>query len=163
MNRARRPRVAAPRPHGGVDRGATLIELVIVVMLLGVVIVAILAAVITSIVTSRTARNSARVETVVVNATDRLNRAPKGCDYAAYVQAAVQTEGWPISTASVVQKYYVPGADATTAGTWLAGLTAAPACPPGSSSDLVVQRISVTINSPDGRVNRSIEVLKSDV
>ena len=163
MSNLRRHRVAARLRQGDTDHGATLIELVIVVMLLGVVIVAILGAVITSVVTSRTARNSARVETVVVNATDRLNRAPKGCDYAAYVQAAVQTEGWPISTASVVQKYYTPGADSTIVGTWSTGLSAAPACPAGSNSDLVVQRISVTIKSPDGRVTRSIEVLKSDV
>lgn len=161
--RVSRLRPTGLRPSRGSDRGATLIELVIVVMLLGIVIVAVLGAVITSIVTSRTARNSARVETVVVNATDRLNRAPKGCDYLSYVQAAVQTEGWPITTASVVQKYYVPGADVTASGTWATGLAAAPACPPGSNSDLVVQRISVTINSPDGRVHRSIEVLKSDV
>ena len=117
----------------------------------------------TSIITSATVRSGARVETVIVNAADRLNRAPKSCDYSGYAAAAVQTEGWNPSTATLVQQYYVAGADATVAGTWLTGPAGSPACPAGSSSDLLVQRLSITIQSPDGRVKRSIQVLKSDV
>ena len=145
------------------DSGFSLIEVIFAVMLMGVVVVAVLAAVITSVITSSVVRSGARVETVVVNAADRVNRAPKSCDYAPYAQAAVQTEGWSTSAASVTQEYYVPAASPTTAGTWAAGTASSPACPAGTLTDLLVQRVSITISSPDGRAHRSIQVVKSDV
>lgn len=147
----------------GSDGGFSLIEVLIVVMLLGVVVIAVLSATITSVGTSALTRAGARVETVVVNAADRVNRAPKSCDYAPYARAAAQTEGWSASTVTVTQEYYVPATDPTVLGTWLAGSTGSPACPAGALTDLLVQRVTVVINSPDGRVHRSIQVVKSDV
>ncbi len=147
----------------GSDEGFSLIEVVIVVMLMGIVIVAVMSAVITSIATSAVTRSGARVETVVVNAADRVNRAPKSCDYSPYAQAAVQTEGWSASAAVVTQEYYTPAAVPTSAGTWTNGPTSSPACPAGALTDLLVQRVTIQINSPDGRVRRTIQVVKSDV
>jgi len=147
----------------GTDEGFSLIEILIVVMLLGVVVIAVLSAVITSIGTSAITRAGARVETVVVNAADRVNRAPKSCDYSPYARAAAQTEGWPTSTVEVTQEYYVSAGDPTISGTWTAGPASSPACPGGLLTDLLVQRVSIVINSPDGRVHRSIQVVKSDV
>ena len=113
--------------RGGPDRGFSLVEIVIAIVLMGTVVVAVLNAVSTSVRASSVSRSAAQVETAVVNAADRVDRAPKRCDYTIYAQAAVQTEGWAAETASVTHEYYVPGSDATVAGTWQTG---APPVPP---------------------------------
>jgi type II secretory pathway pseudopilin PulG len=155
------PRNERPRPHPN-DAGFTLVEIVITVALMAVVVIAVLTAVSTSITASATGRSAAQVETAIVNAADRVNRAPKRCDYKIYVQAAVQTQGWPASTASVTQEYYTPGVNAKTAGTWQAGPLGS-ACPGAAPADLLVQRVTIHLTSPDGAVRRTIQVVKSDV
>jgi hypothetical protein len=141
-----------------------LIEIVITIVLMGVVVGAVLNAVSTTVTASSVGRSAAQVETAVVNAADRVNRAPKRCDYTIYAQAAVQTQGWPASTASVTHEYYVPGPDARTAGTWQVGAAGSQGCPqPSLIPDLLVQRVTISLTSPDGRVRRTIQVVKSDV
>ena len=63
-------------------------------------------------------RNLSKVDTVVNNAADRVNRAPTSCDYTIYVEAAALSQGWEASAISATYRYYVPGASATAAGTW---------------------------------------------
>lgn len=145
------------------DRGFTLIELLITVVLIGTVVMGVLAAVQTNIIASSTSRSAARVESVVVNVADRINRAPSACDYTIYAQAAVLTEQWPTSSVSLTQQHYEfvkYDESAAESGTWAPGgcandLTAPP--------DLQVQRILIRVTSPDGKVTRQIEVVKSDV
>ena len=149
--------------RAGEDRGFSLVEVVITVVLLGTVVVAIMSAVVTAIGASSTARSAARVETSIVNAADRINRAPKRCDYSIFAKAAVQIEGWDPSQATVTQQYYVPGAAASDAGTWATGRPNTPGCSADEPTDLLVQRVTITITSPDGKVTRTIEVVKSDV
>lgn len=144
------------------DGGFTLVEVVIAVVLMGTVSVAALSAVVTSITTSSVSRSAAEVETAIVNAADRVNRAKKSCDYTIYAQAAVQIEGWPASSAVVTHQYYVPSGDPTVEGQWVEGPPTAPACP-GVKTDLLVQRVTIQISDPDGNLQRSIEVVKSDV
>jgi prepilin-type N-terminal cleavage/methylation domain-containing protein len=159
---------AASSPAGEIagtgrrDRGFTLIEAVIAIALMGTVAIASLSAVTTSIRASSVSRSAAEVETAIVNAADRVNRAKKSCDYTIYAQAAVQTEGWPASAAVVTQQYYQPSGSPSVAGQWLEGPLSAPACP-GVQSDLLVQKVTIQITNPDGNVTRSIEVVKSDV
>lgn len=145
------------------DRGASFVEIIITISLLGVVVAAILTATATGIRVSSLDRAAAQVETAIVNASDRLNRAPKRCDYTIYAQAAVQTQGWEPSTVSLVHEYYVPGPSAGTEGTWTTGAPTSPACPGPAPEDLLVQRITMSITSPNGDVTRSIQVVKSDV
>lgn len=145
------------------DHGMTLIEVVIAVTLMSIVVVAILNTVATTIDASATSRSAAQIETALVNAADRVNRAPKRCDYTIYAQAAAQTQGWPASTVSVDHRYYVPGVDATSTGSWVVGPASAPGCSGAAPSDLLVQRVTVTLTSPDGKIRRSIQVVKSDV
>ena len=149
--------------RGARDRGASIIEIVITISLLGVVVAAILTATATGIKVSSLDRSAAQVETAIVNASDRLNRAPKRCDYTIYAQAAVQTQGWDPNTVSLVHEYYVPGASAADEGSWLSGSPAAPGCPGAAPDDLLVQRVTLSITSPSGDVRRSIQVVKSDV
>ncbi len=146
------------------DRGSSIIEIVIAVVLIGTVVVAILSAVISATTASTTSRSSAEVETALVNATDRVNRAPKKCDYTVYARAAVLTQDWDAEQASVTQQYYVPADTSAIAGTWVTGPATKTGCPTlGSSADGLVQRVTITITSTDGHVRRSIQVVKSDV
>lgn len=170
MNRRRRDdetyAAAVPSSRSRRDRGFSLVEIVVAIALLGTVVVAGIEAVTTSIRVSSTSRSAAQVETAVVNAADRVNRAPsapKPCDYGRFARAAVLTEGWPASSVSVTQQYYVPSGDPREGGTWETGLPGTPACPNGVATDLLVQRVAITITSPDGKVRRSITVVKSDV
>ena len=144
------------------SRGFTLVEVIIAIALMGTVAIASLSAVTTSVKTSSTSRAAAEVETALVNAAERVNRATKSCDYTIYAQAAVQTEGWPASAAVVTHEYYQPSGSPTVAGQWLTGPAATPACP-GVSSDLLVQKVTVRITNPNGNVTRTIQVVKSDV
>ncbi len=144
------------------DGGFSVVEVVVAIALIGIVVVASLEAVSTSVKVSTTSRSAAQVETAVVNASDRVNRAKKECDYLRYAQAAVQTEEWDPSTATVVQEYYTASGDPRVAGTWQSGSSTCPAGP-GITTDLLVQRVTITITSPDGKIRRSITVVKSDV
>ena len=145
------------------DRGLTLIEIVIAITLMAVVVGAILSAVATTISASATSRSAAQVETALVNAADRVNRAPKRCDYTIYAQAAAQTQGWDPSTVSLTHQYYIPGADASSTGSWAVGTPDAPGCSGAAPTDLLVQRVTIELTSPDGEIHRSIQVVKSDV
>lgn len=145
------------------DGGFTLVEVLITIALMATVVVAVLAAVQTNIVASSTSRAAARAESVIVNVADRINRAPKVCDYRIYAEAAVMTEGWDPSTVSIEQWHYAysgyhEGSIAQSdwkSGACAVGLTAAP--------ELLVQKVSITVTTPDGKVTRKIELVKSDV
>ena len=144
------------------DPGFSFVETVIAIVLIGTVVVAGLTAVIASVKASAVSHSAAEVETAIVNASDRVNRATKSCDYTIYAQAAVLTEGWPASSVVVTQQYYEPSGDPTVAGEWKPGPAATPACP-GVKSDLLVQQVTIQITSPDRNISRSIQVVKSDV
>ncbi len=157
------PQCGAPPRNSCGDSGFSLVETIISIALAGIVVVGTLSAVTTALTASSTSRSAANVETSLVNAADRVNRAPKRCDYSIYAQAAVQTQGWDPSTVSVSQQYYLPGVDPTAAGTWLTGPAASTGCAGSTPTELLVQRVAISITSPNGQVTRTIEVVKSDV
>jgi prepilin-type N-terminal cleavage/methylation domain-containing protein len=153
------------RPHGPGsgqarhrDAGFTLVEAVVTIALLAIVVVPVFGAVMASIEASARSRSAAQIETVIVNASDRVNRAPKSCGYLGYVQAALGSQKWDPNLASVVEEHYVPADVPNQAGVWAPG-----PCLLDSPSELLVQRVTITVSSPDGRVNRQIQVVKSDV
>lgn len=141
------------------DGGFTLVEIVVAITLMAVLVVPILTAVTTSIRESSRARSAAQVETAIVNAADRVNRAPKSCAYGEYVRAAVRSQHWDQSLAAVVEEHYVPPEVLTHDGSWAPGACESTA----GATDRLVQRVTITITSPDGRASRSIQVVKSDV
>lgn len=140
------------------DRGSTLVELVAAIALTGVVIVPLMIASWTLVHNSGFSRSLAKVETVIANAADRVNRAPTSCDYTIYVEAAALSQGWDANQVSATYQYYEPGATASSSGTWTSG-----ACPDGVRPAGLVQLISITAASPDGAVVRHLQVVKSDV
>lgn len=164
MNLRRSPSTGAERA----DAGISLVEIVIAIALMGTLVVAILNAVTTSISTSSVSRDAAQVETVVVNAADRINRAPMRCDidgYTEYAVAAVRSQGWWTGddeyarAAKIYHEYYsTPAGDPDGDPTWHEGV-----CPADDLGKRVVQRVTVTITSPNRSVSRTIQVVKSDV
>lgn len=147
---------ASPRRrHGAVDGGYTLIEAVISIALLGVVVVPIIAALATAIGASSTAQSAAQVESALLNAADRINRAPLRCDYDQYAQAAVQTQGWVADRATTVTQWYDPANRQ-----WS---NDGNGCRFDSPTMDLVQRVRITVMSPDGDISRTIEVVKSRV
>lgn len=142
------------------DAGFGLVDIVCSVALLGIVVIPMIEAVFTAVATSSTAREVAELETVLQNAADRVNRAPTGCDYTVYVQAAVLAKGWDASQASATYQYYVPGRSALAedAGTWADG-----PCPGGVRTPGLIQLVTVTVASDSGNTSRTLKVVKSDV
>jgi Tfp pilus assembly protein PilV len=139
------------------DSGFSFVEVVITISLMGIVVAPILAAVAASIRASSVSLMSAEVENVLVNAIDRVNRAPREdykCDLTGPVKAAVEVHGWLPSSAVVGHEYL----DAS--GTWQSDVTGT-ACPGGNFQNGLVQRITVTITSPSNDVSRSLQVLRS--
>lgn len=146
--------VAAPQR----DAGFSLTESIIAVALMAIAVVPILLAAALTVRTSAQSRSLARLETVLANAADRVNRAPESCDYTIYVQAAALAEGWQSSQAAVSYQYYSPGSSAAAGGTWQAG-----ACPSGVRSSGLVQMVTISLTAPDGLTVRTVQVVKSDV
>ncbi len=141
------------------DRGQSLTEVLVAITLMGIAIVPIMLAGIVTVESSASSRTAARVETVLANAADRVNRAGTGCNYDVYVQAAAQAEGWTASQATATYSYYVPAASPVTLGTWVAG-----ACPAGGIRPAgLVQKVTITVTGPLGQPQRTIVMVKSDV
>lgn len=140
------------------DSGFSLVEIIITIVLMGTVLIAIMNASIGGIRASTAAGDVAQIETVLQNAADRVNRAPQKCDYSMYVQAAAQVAWGDPNLASATYKWYEPGADATATGTWHTGASSvAGVC----GKD--VQLVTITVTSPNGKVTRSMQVVKSNV
>ena len=153
-------RDADPRPSRARDRGFSVVEVICAITLIGIVVIPLVQAMFTSIAASSTTHEIAEIETVLQNAADRVNRAPTGCDYTIYVEAAAQSKGWAASRASATYHYYVPGA---TAGVHDPGSWAPGGCPNGVRTPGLVQLVTITITTASGNITRSIEVVKSDV
>jgi hypothetical protein len=88
----------------------------------------------------------------------RADRGDFACDLSGPVEAAVERQGWPASSAQVEHMFL----DAT--GAWITdpGGTGT-ACPNGVFQTGLVQKVRITITSPERRVTRTLEVVKSDV
>jgi prepilin-type N-terminal cleavage/methylation domain-containing protein len=141
----------------GRDRGVTLIEIVVTVAMLAIVSVPLGNSVVASIRASSRTVETAKVLTIAQNAADRVNRAPKSCDYAEYARAAAMTEGWASATE---QRYFAPSGTVG-AGQWMNGAT--PACIGTEPTPMLVQMVRITVTGGHHGVSSTIEVVKSDV
>ncbi len=146
--------------RGETDAGFSLVEIVMTITIMAIIMVPTLNAVMATITAGRLNTNMSAVETVLQNAADRVNRAPKSCDYTLYAQAAAQTNGWTADTTTVLQQHFVPGATANTDGQWADLACLATESAP---ADLAVQLVTITVTSPDGKIEKSLQVVKSDV
>lgn len=136
------------------------------ITLIAVTIIPIIDATWTSVRASTTSREVAEMQTVLQNAADRINRAPTLCNYKNYVEAAAVANGWRADQASATYQYYTPGATALFGdeGTWsAAGPDPDDACKDGVRSARLIQLVTISVRSETGSINRSIQVVKSDV
>lgn len=141
------------------DRGVTLVEALVTVSVMGIIIVPVMYALMTSIKVSAMTMEAAEVQTVLQNAADRVNRAPRSACYQSYAEAAAVSEWGAAATGavSVVEHRYVPGFDGD-AVVWTPASCASPL--PSSGT---VQSIVITVTSPYMDVSRSVEVIKSEL
>lgn len=149
------------------DRGVTFVELVVTIVLLGTVVLGILAATRASIRSSTVSSEAARVESALLTAADRVERASRDdstfrCDITGPVHAAAQlelgvTDGEAPNYASVRYEHL------TSTG-WADGACpgAAGDGPGGSFEPNLVQRITITMASPRSDLQRELTVLKGD-
>ncbi len=62
-------------------------------------------------------------------------------------------------SSAVTVDHYVPAANVTDDATWVVGVP----CAPATSLADQIQRITIELVSPDGRITREMEVVKSNV
>ena len=160
--RARCASRRAPSHDRSCDAGFSIVEIVATIAVMSIIMAPLFSGVIASIRASTYTRNTGQVLSALADAADRVNRAPKDCHYDDYVEPALVSIGWSKTLATVTEAYYVPGTTPAQPGTWTTS-TPMSACIGGVLSPLIVQRVTITISSPDGKVFRKIEVIKSDV
>lgn len=153
------------------DRGASMIEILISVLLMGIAVSTILPALWVSVRASQTSDSQAEVMAVLSDASNRLSRSgwvicPESNStggYEAQVDAAAAEKGWgPDAVGITAIAYWDPSTQ-----TWGSenGLEAG-GCSGADDSitpDQTLQRVTVTASTPDGRFTRSIEVVIGDM
>jgi type II secretory pathway pseudopilin PulG len=142
------------------DHGYSLVEVVVTITLMGAAVIPLMIAALTLTTSSSDNRMRSKVETALRNAADHVNRAntQKNCkDYTEFARAPIDSLGWDLSQLKVEHQWYEPNADATVKGKWYPGI-----CPPTGFEDNLVQLVTITIESPDGSISKTTQVVKSD-
>jgi type II secretory pathway pseudopilin PulG len=158
-------RAATRRPAPTRDDGFTFVELLIAIVLMGTVVIGILAATQTLVAASRTSREAAKVETALLAAAEQLERAPRDtykCEDQLYKPVFAAAELKLGLTAAEVPNYVRLGYHHLEGDDWVEG-----ACVLTESGVTfqpnLVQRITITLISPDNGLERTLEVIKGDV
>ncbi len=144
------------------DGGFTYVEVVITIVLMGIVVLPILAAVRSSVRAASVSRAAAEVETVLVNAADRVTRADRDssptfqCDLSGPARKAAIVHGWDAATITVEHEHWDELANGGSGG-FVPG-----ACPGGTFENGLVQLVRIRVESPVEDVARELEVVKGD-
>ncbi|MFT4774775.1 MAG: prepilin-type N-terminal cleavage/methylation domain-containing protein [Candidatus Azotimanducaceae bacterium] len=172
------------RPLRG-DRGFTLTEVLVSIVLMGTVITVILSAILTLIRVSSSSNDAAKVEAVLTSAADRLAgwaylSCPEANDtgYDVIVSAAADDVHWTHDNAVIIKtiRYWDPllGASTNAAtdpnpadGGWADtnALVSSDGCGEDVSftTTRTLQQVTIEARSPSGAIVRRLEVIKSNV
>jgi prepilin-type N-terminal cleavage/methylation domain-containing protein len=173
---------AAGRARRG-DRGFTLTEVLVSIVLMGTVITVILSAILTLVRVSSSTSDTAKVEAVLTSAADRLAgwaylSCPEANDsgYDVIVSAAADDVDWGHVDAVVITSilYWDPllNADTDAAtdphpadGGWADtnALVGSDGCGEDVNFTRTLQKVTIEARSPDGEIVRQLEVVKSNV
>lgn len=159
------------------DDGTTFVEILVTIVLMGTVVVAVIGGLRGLVQASSVNADQARVEAVLVSASDRLRAAhyipcpDLDGDYGHLSAAAAATVGWNSDQVDIIDiKYWdatAGGATNEADGDWsdsnsfVSGTT----CQPDISltTSRTLQKLVVQVSSPDGSIVRQIEVVKSPI
>lgn len=149
------------------DRGMTLVEILVTIVLLGGMVTVIMDGMWTSIRVSRMSDDQAKVEAVLGSAADRLaNYAYLPCPqlndgYEPIIQSASGSVNWATSTVSIVAIQFW---DPTMAGAnkWQSANLACNDAS-GLTTSKTLQRVTIQVISPTTGYTRQLEVVKNNV
>jgi hypothetical protein len=153
------------------DTGASMIEILISVLLMGIAVSTILPALWVSVRASQISDSQAEVMAVLSDAANRLSRSGwvvcpdenVSGGYEAQVDAAAAKQGWgPDAVEITAISYWDPTSQQWTS----ANALEAGGCSGADDSvtpDQTLQRVIVTAATPDGRFTRTIEVILGDM
>ncbi len=138
------------------DAGATFVEILVSIVLMGTIVAALSAAVFAMVRTSSTVFEITQVETVLLNASDLVERSPQQCSYDSVVEGAAGAAGWPVDSVTATVEILRTNTG-NPAGDWELQ----------DCSETVepfdVQRLVIRAEHPTVEVTRTLTVVKSNV
>lgn len=147
---------AAPNHSDERDTGSTLLEIVISTVLLGTIVASLVTAVLTMVRASSTVYEAARVETVLLNAGNQVDRSRQQCNYDTVVEAAALAEGWPAEQITVTVEL-LQANTGDESSDWV------PQDCGTALEPFDVQRLTISATHPTQQITRTLMVVKSHV
>jgi prepilin-type N-terminal cleavage/methylation domain-containing protein len=153
------------------DRGYTLIEMLIAILLMGSIVLAIIGGMWAVVRASSQSDSRAKSQAILGAAADSItNMQHWTCPeinnpYSGFAAKAATTVGWPASSVSVSDYQYWNPAKLPKAGWDLDNSIQGLGCNPeaGLSLDKTLQKLTITVVSPDGKYTNSIDIVKADI
>jgi type II secretory pathway pseudopilin PulG len=148
-----------------------MLEVLVAIVILGMVVGAVMGGLSLAIGLSTRTTSRAKVDALSLAAADRLASAPYvACptnsgagSYESAVQAATSTVDWPNSAVQITRiEFWQP--TSSDAGTWNTANGLSPgecASPASLTTSRILQRVTLLVQSPDGRYSRVTEVVKT--
>lgn len=146
-------------PAARSERGDTLIELMIAIVVMGVAMVAVIGALVSSVRASGSIKYRAQVSQVVTRVVNDVQLAPWDCvsatplnTYQGVLSAVRPTTAWTITLTSIENWTRNPNFDVTT------DPAGANPCPTEPTKQ--VQRLTISVSSPGDTAVQAIQVVK---
>jgi type II secretory pathway pseudopilin PulG len=152
------------------DVGATLVEVLVAIVLMGMVAVSILPAMWTSVKVARFSDGQAQVEAVLGAAVDKVANQPwmacptqsAGTGYQARARAAASIYEWPDTSVNVARILYW---DVTTKS-WSTTNPVAADCGNAQttlSKERTLQLVTIEVTHPEGRISNTVDLVMGDL
>lgn len=146
------------------DRGYTLIEMLIAIVLMGTIVLSIMGGMWAVVRASRQSDQRAKVQAVLGSAADRISVLNHtNCPeidgvYELFAEKAAESVGWPAESVRITSyEYWDPTPDV--ADPWAGSCNASA----GLTTAKTLQRLTIEATSPDGNVVSSLQIIKSDI